>query len=637
MRKSILSSLTALFMATALVLFGACSDITDSSEINAKSQLAKDGVATVSFALASGSGRTIMPTNMQLSDTAQIILSVEKMNEKGVYEAFAVEPNWDADTDDAGVIQKSAYEDMISDELTFEYGTYNFKLAIYVYVSSGSSETRLVQTAELKDVEINQKTETLEFEAKYVDSGVLSIKLQWDELEDHSPIGSVTAALYKVTERGTIGELVGGTEQTIETPMTEKITIGKTVKEVYTATYSLDKEIPNGSYWVKFQLYGSELETLDKILNTITDIVKIKGYKTEKLLELDIKNLNYLYTVNLYLNSGDWIDEENAKEIIKRNSCESYTLPTSEDIKREGYTLAGWTEVDSDYEVVNKDEEGNPILTTEIAGNPETTARSYIFKALWNPITYTVAFNPNNESSTEEMESITATYDEPITLPANIYTRAGYSFSGWSINSESVTGEYPDEEEIDENLTTTDGETVTLYAIWLEHGKHTVYYKNIDGINENLAASVQFAEANDFTLPTLTKTGYIFGGWYTDKDFAEGTEITGWEAGDKTDNVTVYAKWTAIEINSITVNMEEFTIPEGIELSYDENTKTFTIAGEYSVYAWAVDGKTVSGATSSTFTVDEDDFAAGNHTLLVTVKTSKGELVSATGNFTITK
>ena len=140
MRKSILSSLTALFMATALVLFGACSDITDSSEINAKSQSAKDGVATVSFALASGSGRTIMPTNMELSDTAQIILSVEKMNEKGVYESFAVEPNWYADTDDAGVIQKSAYEDMISDELTFEYGTYNFKLAIYAYVSSGSSE-----------------------------------------------------------------------------------------------------------------------------------------------------------------------------------------------------------------------------------------------------------------------------------------------------------------------------------------------------------------------------------------------------------------------------------------------------------------------------------------------------------------
>ena len=453
MRKSILSSLTAFFMAAVLVLFGACSDITDSSEINAKSSSAENGRATVSFALASDNGRTIMPDNLELNDTVQIILSVEMQNEKGEYEEILVEPNpnWTADTDKYGVIQKSAYDNMISDSLTFEYGTYNFKLELYAHASSEDSTPRLVQVAELKNVEINQKTETLEFEAKYVDSGVLSLKLQWDEVESRSPIGGVKAALYEISENGTIGNLIEGTKKEPECVGPVQYSTDKIVKKFYMATYSLETEVPNGSYWVKIQLYDNEEET--KILNTITEIVKINGFRTEKTLELDISKLNILYNVAYSLGADDasWVDGVEENLVTRRNAYTGVVLPTNEYVTRNGYKLVGW-----------KPENSSEVLEEIEAGS--SSAKDY-----------------------------------------------------------------------------------ALTAQWIEHDAHSLKYMNIDGIVESVTNPQSFKETEEVTLlETVSKTYYTFEGWYTDADCTEGNEISGWKAGDKTGDVTVYAKWTLV-------------------------------------------------------------------------------------------
>jgi len=93
------------------------------------------------------------------------------------------------------------------------------------------------------------------------------------------------------------------------------------------------------------------------------------------------------------------------------------------------------------------------------------------------------------------------------------------------------------------------------------------------------------------TLPTLTKTGYTFAGWYADEAFTGDavTEIAVGSTGDK----SYYAKWTP-NTYTVTLNANEGTVAEGKDVTsytYGEGaalpaaadmTKTgYTFAGWY--------------------------------------------------------
>lgn len=75
--------------------------------------------------------------------------------------------------------------------------------------------------------------------------------------------------------------------------------------------------------------------------------------------------------------------------------------------------------------------------------------------------TYTVAFNANGGSGT--MSSVTMTYGVAQNLPANTFTRSGYTFLGWSKDKNATTATYTDKQSV-KNLASRG--TVTLYAIW---------------------------------------------------------------------------------------------------------------------------------------------------------------------------
>ncbi len=82
------------------------------------------------------------------------------------------------------------------------------------------------------------------------------------------------------------------------------------------------------------------------------------------------------------------------------------------------------------------------------------------------PNTYTIAFNANG--GTGSMGSITATYDHDVTLPANTFTRAGYTFAGWNTAADGTGTAYVDGASVS-NLTQEAGATVTLYAQWTQN------------------------------------------------------------------------------------------------------------------------------------------------------------------------
>ena len=130
-------------------------------------------------------------------------------------------------------------------------------------------------------------------------------------------------------------------------------------------------------------------------------------------------------------------------------------------LTKKGYTFEGWFN-------------GEEKLTAETVISGDV-----IYTAQWSPITYTIAFS-GGEGGQGAMDSIPATYDQEVTLPKNTFTRPGYYFNGWSTSSGASSGSYADEKPV-KNLTTKQGETVTLYAAWYGMSVNVTLHPNYDG------------------------------------------------------------------------------------------------------------------------------------------------------------
>ena len=137
--------------------------------------------------------------------------------------------------------------------------------------------------------------------------------------------------------------------------------------------------------------------------------------------------------------------------------------------------------------------------------------------------TYVVSFESNGES---QFTSFRNTKIE--TLPTPIKTN--YIFAGWytkpDFSGKSISCPY--------ELTTD----ITLYAKWLE--TYVVSFESNGGTE-----ITSFRSRNLENLPTPTKLGYIFAGWYTDELMTNQIELPCLLSED----ITFYANWNIIEYN----------------------------------------------------------------------------------------
>ena len=219
--------------------------------------------------------------------------------------------------------------------------------------------------------------------------------------------------------------------------------------------------------------------------------------------------------------------------LVPQNTAIGSRLPA--DPAKKGYTFGGWFS-------------GEEKLTAETVISGDVT-----YTANWSPITYTIAFS-GGEGGQGDMDSIPATYDQEVALPKNTFTRPGYGFNGWSTSSGISSGSYADEATV-KNLTTKQGETVTLYAAWRGLPVKVTLHLNYDGAEDITRTGVVGSNYNYIldadgrvkfsTVEDPQRTGYIFDGWY---DAAEGgNEIAlsyKLTAEDAENGFHMYAHWT---------------------------------------------------------------------------------------------
>ncbi len=169
--------------------------------------------------------------------------------------------------------------------------------------------------------------------------------------------------------------------------------------------------------------------------------------------------------------------------------------------------------------------------------------REITFTAVSRIKAYTVNFYIV-ENSTSTIYS-TEKFDYGTTYTKQVPTSKGYATDGWFTDSACSTGKAT----TFTNLSSTDGAVVSRYAKKQIVNYTVTYDKNTTDTVSGLSStskSVNYGSTYG-TLPTLTRTGYTFGGWFLEPECENA--VTSSTVVTLAENHTIYAKWTSKTVN----------------------------------------------------------------------------------------
>lgn len=242
-------------------------------------------------------------------------------------------------------------------------------------------------------------------------------------------------------------------------------------------------------------------------------------------------------------------------------TVESQTVQTGKTISKPadptkpGYTFGGWYR--------NADCTAAWDFETKVTG-PLT------LYAKWTGATYIVTFDPSGGIVTPASKEVTygSSYGS---LPTP--TKDGFTFAGWYTEASGGT-------RVTESTTVT--APLTLYARWTTATYTVTFHANGGTVTPT---SMEAAYGSSYgTLPTPTRTGYTFDGWYTAA--SGGTLVT--TTGTVTSTHTLFAHWTA---NTYTVAFD----PNNGSGSMDSQTFIYGAAQNLTVNQFTRTGYTFTG------------------------------------------
>ena len=238
--------------------------------------------------------------------------------------------------------------------------------------------------------------------------------------------------------------------------------------------------------------------------------------------------IKYLYLFARWYRYGltfDAADGEPSTTVIS-DICYTNTvaLPVA---SRTGYDFVGWT---------------NGTVTAALTGTGtgadlgvDDDGTNITLYAQWTPVVNTVTFNANGDGAAVSPSSKTVSYDSTYgELPTPTWT--GYTFDGWWTMANGGT-------EVTATTPVTITSAQTLYARWTADTYTVTFDANGTGATVSPSSKSVTYGLTYGALPTPTRTGYTFAGWFTAA--SGGTQVTGSTSVDITSAQTLYAHWTA--------------------------------------------------------------------------------------------
>ena len=232
------------------------------------------------------------------------------------------------------------------------------------------------------------------------------------------------------------------------------------------------------------------------------------------------------YTINYDL-AGGKIEGVNASEYDPEDEAFTLINPT-----RKGYTFAGWIGTDL----------LEPTLEVTIA---KGSFGNKTYTATWTANMNEVVFNSNGGIGT--MENLKITTQASSMLPECIFTKTGYTFTGWSTTNDN-TVEYLNKAEYEMGVE----ESYILYAVWAANKNDIIFDAN-GGIGNMSNQKINTGVTENLIKNTFSKEGYYFVGWSTTPNGnAEYVDQANYSMGTEP-TYTLYAIW-AENTNRIVFN-----------------------------------------------------------------------------------
>lgn len=286
----------------------------------------------------------------------------------------------------------------------------------------------------------------------------------------------------------------------------------------------------------------------------------------DKDLRLYAQWSNNAYTIRFVNYDGTVLQSS----MVAYGATPSYTgeTPAKEATAEYNYTFSGW-----DKDIVS--------VTGEATYTAQYTKTANV---------YTITFNTDGGSA---VTPITQAYGTAITAPADP-TKEGYTFAGWDASIP----------------TTMPAKDLTITAQWTANTYGVTFNPNgNDGVVSPTGKDVIFNSTYD-TLPTPTRTGYAFAGWYT--------QATGGDKVESSTKVTtaaphtLYARWTPITYTITKGNDPQngdYALSQTEGIIYDTVTITTTPDKYY-----IVDTLTVKKSNGDSVSVSGMDLPTGPFT-----------------------
>ena len=214
---------------------------------------------------------------------------------------------------------------------------------------------------------------------------------------------------------------------------------------------------------------------------------------------------------------------------------DSFLEKASIRFSKAGHVFAYWAS--------NKNGEGAKYYDQE--RYPFSQANSDLY-AQWSTNFYTITFNltTNGGSSFSNETRPVATGSKLSSLPdelnPDLVVRPGYTFTGWFTTASGAGTQITKD--------TIPTASTTYYARW-EVGAYTLTYNYNGATGGNSTLSNSYTTGGTaITLPTPTKTGYYFDGWYSNEALTNAIS----SPHTITENGTAYAKWSNVVTYTIT-------------------------------------------------------------------------------------
>lgn len=213
-------------------------------------------------------------------------------------------------------------------------------------------------------------------------------------------------------------------------------------------------------------------------------------------------------------------------------------------VKTESEKLTGTTESEAAVQI--KDAPGFHEKSAEkktIAPDGSTVVKVY-----YDRNEYTVMFNLDNGT-----ENVVQTYKHGADLHAPTPSRSGYTFAGWNSELPKIVTE-----------------SAEYAAKWTANDNAVTFVTNggTDVAGQTVKTDEKITKPSD-----PTRTGYTFGGWYTDQSC---TKAWNFDAV-VSDAMTLYAKWTANTYDvTLNLNYDGAAEPENVTVTYDGTYSALT-------------------------------------------------------------